>query len=64
MRVDYQGKVSEITRIASLMERRIANLEHALRQVITHAEGIEGEQIDAIINTASDALGHIGIYQG
>jgi hypothetical protein len=45
------------------MERRIANLEHALRQVITHAEGIEGEQLDAIIDIASDALGHIGIYQ-
>jgi len=64
MRVDYQGKVSEITRIASLMEQRIANLEHALRKIIAHAEETECEQADALIDIASDALGHIGIYQG
>lgn len=64
MRVDYQGKVREITRLASVLEQRIANLEHALRKIIAHAESVEGKQLDAIIDIASDALGHIGIYQG
>jgi hypothetical protein len=45
------------------MERRICNLENALRRVVAHAEGIEGGQADEVIKIASDALRHLGSYQ-
>ena len=64
MRIDYLEDVQKITKLASKMETRINNLEHALIVILENLEQIEnGEVANKVASIAADALAHIGVYE-